>query len=75
MERLPDEAATRTVSELNERITNDQFKQDVPIWEHRAWVERPRLTEADGPVAQYRRWYRQFYSGWDGAGDSGGNER
>jgi cytochrome P450 len=30
-------------------------------------VERPRLTEVDGPVAQYRRWYRQFYSDWDGA--------
>jgi phenylpropionate dioxygenase-like ring-hydroxylating dioxygenase large terminal subunit len=66
MKRLPDEAATHAVAELNERITNDQFRQDVPIWEHRAWVERPRLTELDGPVAQYRRWYRQFYSGWDG---------
>jgi 3-ketosteroid 9alpha-monooxygenase subunit A len=66
MKRLPDEAATRAVAELNERITNDQFRQDVPIWENRAWVERPRLTELDGPVAQYRRWYRQFYSDWDG---------
>jgi nitrite reductase/ring-hydroxylating ferredoxin subunit len=65
MKRLPDAAATRAVAELNERITNDQFRQDVPIWEHRAWVERPRLTELDGPIAQYRRWYRQFYSSWD----------
>jgi cytochrome P450 len=65
MKRLPDEAATGAVAELNERITNDQFRQDVPIWENRAWVERPRLTEIDGPVAQYRRWYRQFYSDWD----------
>ena len=62
MERLPDEAATRTVAELNERITNDQFRQDVPIWEHRAWLDRPRLTALDGPIGQYRRWYRQFYS-------------
>lgn len=66
MKRLADAGATRTISEMNERITNDQFRQDVPIWENRAWVERPRLTEIDGPVAQYRRWYRQFYSGWDG---------
>jgi nitrite reductase/ring-hydroxylating ferredoxin subunit len=65
MKRLADDAATRHVAELNERITNEQFLQDVPIWEHRAWVERPRLTEIDGPIAQYRRWYRQFYSGWD----------
>ena len=28
---------------------------------------KPRLTEIDGPVAQYRRWYRQFYSGWQAA--------
>jgi len=62
MERLADEAATRAVAELNERITNDQFRQDVPIWEHRAWLERPRLTALDGPIAKYRRWYRQFYS-------------
>ena len=67
MKRLPDEGATRAVAELNERITNDQFRQDVPIWENRAWTPRPRLTEIDGPVAQYRRWYRQFYSDWDGA--------
>jgi 3-ketosteroid 9alpha-monooxygenase subunit A len=63
MKRLADDAATRAVAELNERITNDQFRQDVPIWENRAWVDQPRLTEIDGPVAQYRRWYRQFYSG------------
>lgn len=67
MKRLPDEAATAAVAELNDRITNQQFRQDVPIWEHRTYLERPRLTEIDGPVAQYRRWYRQFYSGWQPA--------
>jgi phenylpropionate dioxygenase-like ring-hydroxylating dioxygenase large terminal subunit len=67
MERLPDEAATAAVEELNERITNDQFRQDVPIWEHRAWLDRPRLTPRDGPIARYRRWYRQFYSGLSAA--------
>jgi phenylpropionate dioxygenase-like ring-hydroxylating dioxygenase large terminal subunit len=65
MRRLPDENASRTVADLNDRITNDQFRQDVPIWENRAYLERPRLTELDGPVAQYRRWFRQFYSGWN----------
>jgi nitrite reductase/ring-hydroxylating ferredoxin subunit len=74
MKRLPDEAATRAVAEINDRITNQQFRQDVPIWEHRAYLEKPRLTEIDGPVAQYRRWYRQFYSGWQGA-DTPAEER
>jgi hypothetical protein len=66
MKRLADEAASRAIAELNDRITNDQFRQDVPIWENRRYLAKPRLTELDGPVAQYRRWFRQFYS--DGAG-------
>ena len=64
MKQLPDAAATRKVSELNDRITNEQFRQDVPIWENRTYLAKPRLTEIDGPVAQYRRWFSQFYSGW-----------
>jgi len=65
MKRLADENASRAIAELNDRITNDQFRQDVPIWENRAYLAKPRLTELDGPVAQYRRWFRQFYSTWE----------
>jgi 3-ketosteroid 9alpha-monooxygenase subunit A len=75
MQRLPDEAATRAVAAANERITNQQFRQDVPIWENRAYLERPRLSAVDGPVGPYRRWFRQFYSGWRGAGGTPGEER
>jgi nitrite reductase/ring-hydroxylating ferredoxin subunit len=71
MRRLADEAATRAIADANDRITNDQFRQDVPIWEHKAWLAKPRLTAVDGPVARYREWYRQFYSGWGGAGREG----
>jgi 3-ketosteroid 9alpha-monooxygenase subunit A len=62
MRRLADEAATRAVAEANDRITNDQFRQDVPIWEHKTWLAKPRLTAVDGPVARYRAWFAQFYS-------------
>ncbi len=62
MKALPDEDATASISELNDRITNEQFTQDVPIWEHKIYRDRPMLTKNDGPVAQYRRWFRQFYS-------------
>lgn len=62
MRRLPDEAATRAVAEANDRITNQQFRQDVPIWENKRWLARPRLTPVDGPVARYRAWFSQFYS-------------
>ncbi len=66
MKRLPDPDATRSISELNDRITNQQFTQDVPIWENKVYRERPMLTKVDGPVVEYRRWFRQFYS--DGTG-------
>ncbi len=69
MKKLADENASRALAELNDRITNDQFRQDVPIWENRKYLEKPRLTELDGPVTQYRRWFRQFYSDW---ADEGG---
>ncbi len=62
MKALPDQRATESISELNDRITNEQFTQDVPIWENKTYRERPMLTKSDGPVVQYRRWFRQFYS-------------
>ena len=67
MKALDDEQATASVAELNAKVTNLQFTQDVPIWEHKIYRERPPLTKADGPIAQYRRWFRQFYSGWERA--------
>ncbi len=63
MEALEDDALTAKVAELNDQITNLQFTQDVPIWENKTYRDRPPLTRVDGPVAEYRRWFRQFYSG------------
>jgi nitrite reductase/ring-hydroxylating ferredoxin subunit len=36
--------------------------QDFPVWEHKAYLDQPRLAKGDGPIAAYRRWARQFYS-------------
>jgi hypothetical protein len=63
MRRLADEVATRAIAEANDRITNEQFRQDVAIWEHKAWLARPRLSAVDGPVLSYREWFAQFYAG------------
>jgi len=65
MRGLEDEAATAAIAELNCRTTNDQFAQDVPIWENKVYREKPPLTRVDGPISQYRRWFRQFYSAWE----------
>ena len=61
MKRLRRRRRHPSISELNDQVTNLQFTQDVPIWEHKVYRERPILTKVDGPVAQYRRWFRQFY--------------
>lgn len=69
MKALDDPEATAAVAALHDEVTNRQFTQDVPIWEHKVYRERPPLTAADGPVHEYRRWFRQFYSGWTSAAD------
>jgi nitrite reductase/ring-hydroxylating ferredoxin subunit len=37
-------------------------EQDIPIWENKIHLLRPVLCEGDGPIAQYRKWTRQFYA-------------
>ena len=38
------------------------LEQDFPVWEHKAYLDQPRLAKGDGPITPYRRWARQFYS-------------
>jgi phenylpropionate dioxygenase-like ring-hydroxylating dioxygenase large terminal subunit len=38
-----------------------QLGEDVPIWEHKRFLERPVLCDGDGPIADFRRWCQQFY--------------
>ena len=37
-------------------------QQDVPIWNHKIYVERPVLVKGDGPIGEFRSWVKQFYS-------------
>lgn len=39
------------------------LQADVPIWRDMKYQERPVLVKGDGPIAEYRRWYSQFYEG------------
>jgi cholesterol 7-desaturase len=43
--------------------TVENTSRDVPIWEHKIYVERPPLVADDGPIRELRRWARQFYPG------------
>ena len=37
-------------------------QQDLPIWTNKVHRARPVLCEADGYLAEFRKWARQFYS-------------
>ena len=37
------------------------FEQDIPILENKIYLSQPLLVKEDGPIAQCRRWVRQFY--------------
>ncbi len=41
-----------------------QFDQDKVIWDRQRFVARPPICEGDGPIADFRRWYYQFYAEW-----------
>ena len=38
---LDDELATAAIAELNDKVTNEQFTQDVPIWENKIYRDKP----------------------------------
>jgi hypothetical protein len=40
---------------------NKEVGQDAPIWEAKRYLEKPILAEGDGPIAEYRRYCKQFY--------------
>ena len=39
-----------------------EIQQDIPILENKVYPIVPNLCDGDAPIAQYRRWVRQFYS-------------
>jgi 3-ketosteroid 9alpha-monooxygenase subunit A len=42
--------------------SHDSFNDDVFIWERKLYRPEPVLCAGDGPIAQIRRWYTQFYT-------------
>jgi 3-ketosteroid 9alpha-monooxygenase subunit A len=40
------------------RDLEKQMEQDIVIWEHKRYWERPVLCDGDGPIGTYRRWWR-----------------
>jgi hypothetical protein len=38
------------------------LEQDFALWENKIYRAQPALCEADGPIAEFRRWAQQFYA-------------
>jgi nitrite reductase/ring-hydroxylating ferredoxin subunit/putative sterol carrier protein len=60
---MPDPDYTREIDEIFFQAFISDFPRDFPIWENKAYLERPLLAGGDGPIGRYRRWVRQFYDG------------
>jgi len=39
----------------------DEVSQDLDVWTYKKFVETPPLAKGDGPIAEYRRYAKQFY--------------
>jgi nitrite reductase/ring-hydroxylating ferredoxin subunit len=45
-------------------VTGDHgLGADAPIWRDKVFRDRPLIVKGDGPIAEFRRWYAQFYEG------------
>lgn len=58
---MPDPGFTREIDDIFWQAFNEDFSRDFPIWEKKAYLERPLLAGGDGPIGSYRKWARQFY--------------
>lgn len=57
----PESIVDHVGEEFMNRLTTGVM-EDLPIWKHKVHRARPLLCEADGHLAEFRRWARQFYS-------------
>jgi 3-ketosteroid 9alpha-monooxygenase subunit A len=58
---LGDERATRGVGKALIADIDKQMREDIPIWENKAFLDRPVLCDGDGPIGVFRNWCKQFY--------------
>ena len=63
------EAAAEAVAESlaissaeRSRVGECYDPEDIRIWEHKVYRDRPRICDGDGPIGRLRTWYRQFFT-------------
>jgi len=62
LKKLVDKDVTKSVGKAFIKEVSRQLEQDIPIWEHKVYLDRPVLCDGDGPIGLFRKWARQFYS-------------
>lgn len=40
-----------------------QFDQDKVVWDRQKYMPKPLICDGDGPIGDFRRWYKKFYVG------------
>lgn len=50
------------VSKLFMAFTDTSLSKDIKIWNEKTLLVKPLLVKNDGPIGQFRRWAKQFYS-------------
>lgn len=60
--RDDDAAAAEEWAELIAPSVIENWDSDIPIWEHKRYLERPALNGTERMIPLYRRWYAQFYA-------------
>jgi hypothetical protein len=64
-------AAAERTARLGASLIADlkrQEAEDIVIFDHKVYLDAPRLSRADGPIARFRRWATQFYVDGDPRG-------
>jgi len=55
----------RLVTALAQRfvasVVAAEINRDIPIWQHKQYLDRPALCPGEGSIGRYRTWTRQFY--------------
>ena len=56
----PQEGIDMYNAQLTEITKKEQYS-DGKIWPHKAYIAAPILSDQDGPIFKYRKWYEQFH--------------
>ena len=49
------------VAGANGQLARDNLLEDAPIWKHKRFNARPKLSDSDGPIGAMRQWACQFF--------------